>query len=729
MRFPKAIALVALITLTGLAAEAPRSEPAAQSPARFAFLLPAEGDVVYETSVQVVGRLARPLPAGAYAELDGRVATRDLAVENGIVRFGLSGLTEGAHALRLAYRGDDGVTHVTATVRFFVHLPEPPPAPPRPKLKQFGRVSLRGEWKNDEAAGRALTQAELRALGTVPETDTTYAYDTLIAGRDERAPRNFNGAAEVTYGARYARWEADVKGLVSTNENRFRQPVNRLSGSLAYGPWAFVKAGDVYPEYNPLIFEGTRLRGGEAGVAFDLGRGDEHAAPNRVYARAAAGETQRVIPAYIVRSAFNGAYDTAYVAGTHAQSVRAFRLGVGGGEAFDVGVSVMKALEIRDDSVAESVNDYLYGSPPAENLVGGFDARAGFSEGRIQLYARGALSAYTRDRSLGAFSADTGAAFRPARYRRVLVINPTTNGWEYLVTDGGSPDYTGFLDAASAYATGASVSWPLRWAVWETDVSYRHLGSAYRSETNPFLGANPGDGWTVQQRLGFLENRLHLGAEASTFLQPFEDFAQRERAGKLEARYTTESQASSAWINGGMSRQTPEGDKTLGFSQDFDEMNVGGSHQKPFSNGSLNLQAQYGFTRGAFRLHDPDPEAPMYPATYTHALSSSVLYKFRDSDFIPKASHVYSDNGVQKPVHTVGLGLQDAWFERRLKADVNVSAGQYARSATRNGPSFSQNAAVTVKIKDRQFLRLNEKSLHYGERVSVIAGANYERSF
>jgi hypothetical protein len=80
-------------------------------------------------------------------------------------------------------------------------------------------------------------------------------------------------------------------------------------------------------------------------------------------------------------------------------------------------------------------------------------------------------------------------------------------------------------------------------------------------------------------------------------------------------------------------------------------------------------------------------------------------------------------------VNSVGLGLQNAWFDRRLKVDANLVAGQYARTPARNGGSFSQNAAVTVRIRERQYLRFNEKSIHYGERVSVIAGANYERGF
>ncbi|MCD6025282.1 MAG: hypothetical protein K0Q91_2198 [Fibrobacteria bacterium] len=693
---------------------------------RFAFLLPAEGDVLYERDVKVVGQLAGPLPEGAFAELDGFAAGASLAIEKDIVTFSLSGLEEGVHVLRLAYRDARGKKHVTVAVRFFVRLPEPPPAPPPPKLKQFGRVTLRTEWKNDEAASRVLTQAELVGLGEVPETDSTWAYDTLVAGRAAPLPsRNLDASAEVSYGARYGRWEADAKGLVSTGENRFRQPVNRLSASVAYGPWAYARAGDVYPDYHPLIFNGTRLRGAEAGAA--VVRGEEPVRWGSL--KAATGETQRRVPAYVVRSGQGAAIDTAYLPGTRAQRVHAVRLAAGGGEAFEFGATLMKAVEIREDSLSESLNDYLYGAPPSENLVGGLDARAGFWDGRLQAYGQAALSLYTRDRTLGPFSPDTASAFRPGRYRRVLIVNPTTQGWEYLVTDGGEPDYAGFADAASAYVAGASASLPLGWGVWETDLSYKHLGSAYRSETNPFLGGNPGDGWVLQQRLGFMENRLRLGAEASTFLQSFAEYRQRERGGKAEARFTTEEEASSVWLSGSVSRLVPEGDVSQGYSQDFDEFNVGGSHRAVAGPGTANLYGQYGFTRAGFRLHDPDPATPRYPVSFTHALNSSVLYKFRDSEFMPKASHAWSDNGVQKPVHTFGVGFQNTWLDRKLKLDANVLAGEYARSETRNGPAFAQNAALTVRFEERQSLRLSEKSSHRGERVSVIAGAHYERSF
>jgi hypothetical protein len=734
------------------------ADTAARVQPPLSFLVPVEGDVHYGTSLKVLVRVRGPVPSGLAAVLDKVLLDQPLTLEKGILVLPLKGLQEGVHALRLMYLDERDRIRSTATVRFFVKapLPEPvaeavatPSAPANvsdssgtaspsdapsdpPKLKQFGRVAARMEWKNDEAASRILSQSELRGLGYVPETDTTYAYDTLVIGEAE-APlsRNLDATVEGTYSARYERWEVDVKGSLSSQENRFRQPMNRLSASVAYGPWAYAKVGDVYPDYNPLIFNGTRVRGAEAGAALVLGVGSEQGPVPWGYAKVVTGQTQRYVPAYIIRSRFDGGYDTAYVPGTRAQNLSAVRVGAGGGDALDIGVTVMKASDGGQDSAAAALNEYLYGPAPSENLVGGLDARAGFWEGKLQVYGQAALSLYTRDRSLGPFSTDTAdGSFQPSKYRNILVINPTTGGWEYLVTEGESaPDYAGFAEAASAYVAGVSASLPFTRLVWETDISYNHLGTSYRSEANPFLGGNPGDGWNLQQRLGFLENRLHFGAELSRFLQEFGDYRQLERAFKVEARYATPDPRSALWINAGVSRQTPQGTSPNRYSQSFDEVNLGGSHQQPGAGGTWNLFTQYGYTQGRFRLYDPDPEAPVYPPSRSHAVSSSVSFKLRNSDLLPKVSHNFSDNGVQEPVHSLGLGLQNAFFEKKLRMDGNVLMGEYARPSGENGVSFGQNLALTLRVRPRESFRFQERSSHQGDRVSVIAGTSYERSF
>ena len=699
-----------------------------EAPISFDFLLPAEGDVVHAPRTKVVIRVAGGIPDGLMAVLDGVWLEQALQADKDVLTLELDGLKEGVHALRLMYLDGNDRIRSTPTTRFFVRIPEPPPPPPPPKLKQFGRVNARVEWKNEAAASRIYSHSALQGLAVVPETDSTYAYDTLLVGGAERPfSRHVSAAMDATYGLRYEHWEVDAKVGASTQENRFRQPVNRFGARAAYGPWAHVSIGDVYPEYNPLIFNGARVRGAEAGAALLPGESDFR----WVYARAISGETQRAVPAFIIRSRFGGDYDTTFVPGTRAQNLSAFRIGTGGRDDFDAGWTLMKTSAMRVDSMAEAVNEYLQGPAPSDNLVTGLDARIGFWEGRLELYARGALSLYTRDKSLGAFTTDTSAAaFDPARYRRILVINPTTSGWEYLASDPETaPDYNGFLNASSAYDAGVSASFPWKEVVWETGLGYSHLGAAYHSEANPFLGANPGSGWNVRQGVGVWENRVYLGVEWVRFLYDFGDHRQREQAARAELKFADHEGRSSAWINAGSTRQTPRGSAPLRYEQDFDEVNLGGTRRLEMEAGTWNLFSQYGFTRSHFRIVEPAPDDPSYPISFTHAVTSSVLYKFRNSGFIPKVTHSYADNGQQRPTHAFGLGAQNSYFEKKLKLDANVLVNRYAVTATRNGTGFGQNASASLRIGAGDAFRLSERVAWQGRRVSMIAGANYERNF
>jgi hypothetical protein len=265
--------------------------------------------------------------------------------------------------------------------------------------------------------------------------------------------------------------------------------------------------------------------------------------------------------------------------------------------------------------------------------------------------------------------------------------------------------------------------------VWESDLSFTHLGPEYRSEGNPFLGGNPGDGWNLQQRLGFFDNRLHFGVEGSRFLRDVGDYAQLERGMKAEVKYTTQELQSSIWANGGIDRMSPQGQSDFQYTQDFGEFNLGGVRQEKGELGALNIFTQYAFAYGRFRIHDHDPETPAYPATYTHALSNSLSFKLRESDFLSKISHTYSDNGVQKPFNSFGVGVQDAFFGKALRADLNLLAVQYARTETQNGLGWSQNLTLALRWDRKQTLKTTEKWSRFGDRVSVIAGANYDRSF
>ena len=93
----------------------------------------------------------------------------------------------------------------------------------------------------------------------------------MVAGKSESpVSEQLDGVAEAAYNVKYKQFEAYGKVLGRTDENRFRQPSDRITANVKYGPWASLKAGDVYPLYNPLLLNGTRVRGAEAAMNLTL---------------------------------------------------------------------------------------------------------------------------------------------------------------------------------------------------------------------------------------------------------------------------------------------------------------------------------------------------------------------------------------------------------------------------------------------------------------------------
>ena len=700
------------------------------------FLIPADGDVIYTLDLKVLARIENADPSDLLPVIDGFSGGATLQLDKDIVTLNLSGLSQGVHEIRMLYV-DSGRVVSTPAVHFFVRIPEPKPDTVISPWSRSGHVTARMEYRGRSAASRIVRQSQLRGIEviTVPETDSTWPYDStaLIVGKGERPfSKNLSAGTEVTYKVKNGRWEGGFNGLLSTDENRFRQPANRVSADVSYGPWAYVRGGDVYPNYNPLILNGARLRGGEAGAALVTGDSETHWA----YVKVASGETQREVPAYVLESENGtGGYRLDYVPGSYPQELSTVRVGIGGGESFDLGITVMKTKERPQDSAFEAMDEYLYGPRPLENLVTGIDSRLGLWEGRVQLYGQWAVSLFTRDRSLGAFTLDTSAAgaFDPGDYRDLVIINPTTRGWQYLLTDSvrSKPDTKRFVDASSTYLTGVSSSIPFAKVVWETDASYSHTGAEYHSEGNPSLDGNPADGWDLQQRFGLLEDRLHLGAEASNFVQDLIDYKQVARTFKADVRVSPGAYRPTYWANASTTTQSPRGDAPYRYRQDYDEMNLGGLIKRVVGPGILNFTTQYGYSYSKLTIRPADsaPAPQSYPAVKTHNVSTAVQYKIRGTDLQPKISHTYSDNGVQKPTNNAVLGVQDAFFSKRLTADFNFLMGQYPKTKTRNDLSFGQNASATLKIKTTQTLRGYEKWSKYGNRISIISGANYEMFF
>jgi hypothetical protein len=682
------------------------------------FIIPIEGDVFYNPELKVLVSLPGNPPAGMVLLVDGYPETNPLKVADGLISSELRGLKPGVHTLTLLLFNERTEIIGKEETRFFVRLPEPVKKAVKGDYRQFGRVVSKIDWKGGEARGRILSQSEL-TLDTVTQK--------ISSGQEELpVSQELEGVTEGTYNLKYKLVEASGKVLVRTDENRFRQPAHRITANVKYGPWVGLRAGDVYPQYNPLILTGTRVRGGEGALALVLG--DKQFASLKVVS----GESRREVPTYIAKyDTGSGGTRVDTVPGTFAQQLVAARLGFGGGPAFDLGITLMKTVDHVSSPEAMQLNNLLHGTRPAENLVPGADLRVGFWDGKIQLYGDWAFSLFTRDRSLGAFSVDSfDVIFNPADYEKVFVFNATTRGWQYLLqrsTSGSKPDVGGFVNVNSAYEAGFVTSIPLQGVVTETEFRYSHLGLEYHSEGNPFLGGNPGDGFTLIQKLLVLDNRLSLALELGDYLQDLGFTSQRQRSIKGEIRFMPGPYQPSFVIGGGRSNIAPEGDYPHQFRSGFLTFNTGAYHQFTLPDGKLHGSIIYAFTQDDFELLD----TAQLPASVnrTNIINASAQYKPRYSDFIPKAGYTFTTNGIQQPLHNVNLGFLKSFSNNQVKLDATVMVGQYPISNDENDLSVGEGLTADYLLTSNQTFQLRERWIQYGDRKNVLVGANYELFF
>jgi hypothetical protein len=703
-------------------ADTDAAETVSAEPAVGGFIIPIDGDVFYDTELRVLASLPGTPPSSLVLLLDGYPETNPLQISDGLVTVRLTGLRSGVHQLTLLLFNERTEIIQKQETRFFVRLPEPVRKVKGGNYRQFGRVVAKIDWKNGEAKGRILSQSELKLK---PDT-------TIGSGQPETpVSQELEGATEAAYNIKYKQVEAYGKVLLRTDENKFRQPAHRVTANIKYGPWVSLKGGDVYPLYNPLSLNGTRVRGAEAVLSLTTQE------TTWGTLRVVRGESRREVSAYTVKyDTGNGETRTDTIPGTFAQTLTAARLGIGGGPNFDLGFSFMKASDDEGSADEATLNNLLHGARPAENLVPGVDLRIGFWDGRIQLYGNMAMSLYTRDKSLGAFHPDTfDVAFNPEDYKNLIIFNATTRGWQYLLNDKASnkdPDILGFIGTTSAYESGITSSIPFLGVVSETELRYSHLGLDYHSEGNPFIGGNPGDGFTLLQKLLVLENTLSVGMELGNYNQDLGIYSQTQRNFKVELRFTPGPYNPSFWVGGGRSNIEPEGSYPHQFSSSFLNFNTGGYHQFQLPSAKLHATVLYGFTQSELNLVAQAADTsvfPTFPITRTHIVNTMLQYKMRYTQFLPRLAYTFTNNGIQEPTNNVTMGFLQPLLDNTVRLDISASVGQYPETNEKNDVSLGAAANVEYVLGPTQTFRLREKLIQYGNRRHLMVGANYELFF
>ncbi|MEO6096367.1 MAG: hypothetical protein ABIQ80_11505, partial [Fibrobacteria bacterium] len=295
------------------------------------FHIPIDGDVFYETELRVLSSLPGTPPASMVLLVDGYAETNPLVVADGLVTARLTGLRKGVHQLTLLLFNERTEIIQKQEARFFIRLPEPVKKSRGGNYRQFGRVVAKVDWKNGEAKGRILSQSELKVA---PGTDSVFSGDP-----ETPVSQELEGVTEAAYNVKYKQVEAYGKVLLRTDEDRFRQPAHRVTANIKYGPWVSFKGGDIYPLYNPMSLNGTRVRGAEA--VLNLVKSETNWGSLRVVR----GESRREIASYIVKYDTGNGTRIDTVPGSFAQTITAARLGLGGGPKFDFGLSLMKASD------------------------------------------------------------------------------------------------------------------------------------------------------------------------------------------------------------------------------------------------------------------------------------------------------------------------------------------------------------------------------------------------
>ncbi len=689
------------------------------------FLLPMDGDIFYTGDVQILVNVMGMEPTGLVLVLDGYNYDQPLTLEAGLIRTSLKGMHNGAHDLKLLLL--DGQNRILAQglVRFFVRVPEPKKVEHTGPVRQFGRVAGRADLKGAEARNR------VKSISKLSFNDN----GDLVAGKAEKPlAQQVDGAVEAAYNLKVYDWETHAKVLLRTDEDEYRQPSHRFSARVKYGQHGYVRGGDVYPAFNDLLLNGARLRGGEAGLAIiakDI---------NWASLKVARGESRREIPAHIAVYDTGKGFRSDTVSGDFGQTLSAVRLGFGGGPTFNLGFTGMMAEDRVGSQNNLDIADTLHGTRPLQNAGAGIDLRIGLWDGRIQIFHDAAFTLLTRDKSLGPTDGEKiDLDFNPMDYDDLFVVNPTTDGLEYLLANSQNElDVAGFVDANSAWDVGISASIPLSGMVTESEVRYDHMGLLYHTEGNPFLGNDPGNGIRFLQKLLLFDNRLSLGLEAGAFNQDMGFSEQQERSYKAEIRWTPAVGQPSGWLSVGSTERAPKGDYPYQYHSGYSTLNLGGFQQFILPIGKLHTSTLYGFTHSDFELTATPIQDTLlgsidslinFPATNTHIANISFQLRPRAIDFMPRIAYTFAYNGVQEPTHNVAMGFQQLLLAGRVKGDVSLQIGQYPESIDKNDIMAGETFTLDVRITATQTARFVEKWIQYGERKNVSVGGFYELYF
>ncbi len=141
--------------------------------------------------------------------------------------------------------------------------------------KAIGRGFHSVSFKVYNSDGILIGQRQFRfRVSDMPSSHQAFTYkgsffvDNRMQTLDKSKLNYTRGGLRLNFN--YKKFEFDSRFLMTTNESKNRQPLNiyslRLKYNFSYRYFLYLWGGDVNPNYDPLVLQGRRIRGGSLGL-------------------------------------------------------------------------------------------------------------------------------------------------------------------------------------------------------------------------------------------------------------------------------------------------------------------------------------------------------------------------------------------------------------------------------------------------------------------------------
>ncbi len=286
----------------------------------------------------------------------------------------------------------------------------------------------------------------------------------------------------------YNGWDIGIQGRYTSVESRYLQPQHRYLVTMS-NRTTQIRIGDVNPRYNELMLWGRRVRG------FDVCTGYNRWTFQASYGsliRAVEGRLLGIDTTWTESGEGIAGIDTSYSYGTYRRWMVATRIAYRSSQAFQIGVSLLKAKDAR--------HSIHHGYKPKDNIASGIDLTWWLYERRLSLSSDVVISAYNDNIS-------ETTAWGYGAIRDIIWIN--------IHSDPLPKDSTGSSAALAnsmlrqAFSTHTRIRY--RFSEHDVQLGYRKMNRGYHTLALPTLISDR-EGFYLRERYSVIPGRMQLNA-------------------------------------------------------------------------------------------------------------------------------------------------------------------------------------------------------------------------